>query len=95
MSDLQPFNQFIILLVVSIIAAYAATSLMLGARPGRTVRVATSAIVATVFVHAYLILTGQGPDQFALISIIMMLIYGAIGSFLLDALRRRFFNRAE
>ena len=95
MSEMQPVHQFIILLVVSIVAAYAVTSLVLGAKPGRTLRVSVSAIVATVFVHAYLILTGQGPDQFVLVSVIMMLIYGAVGSLLLDVVRGKFFTQAK
>ena len=95
MTDLQPFNQFIMLVAISIVAAYAVTLLLLGARSNRVTRVSLSAVVATIFVHAYLILTGQGPDQFAVISIIMMLVYGFLGSLLLDWLRSKFFTHAS
>ena len=95
MTDLQPFNQFIILVAVAIVAAYAVTMLLLGARSTRVIRVSLSGVVATIFVHAYLILTGQGPDQFALISVVMMLIYGFLGSLLLDWLRSKFFTHAS
>ena len=94
MTDSYSFNQFAILVAVSILVAYGVTLLLAGAVRNRLVRVTISAVLATIFVHAYLILSGQGTDQLVLVSILMMLVYGWLGSFLLDWLKTRFLSTA-
>jgi hypothetical protein len=90
MSDPSNLVHFIVLLVIAIVCAYGVTLALVGTRKGRTIRVLLSSLVTVIFVHAYLILIGEGVDQFILISAIFVMIYGAVGSWLLDWLRTRF-----
>jgi hypothetical protein len=90
MPDLQNTTHFIVLLAVSVLAAYLVTLALVGTGKGRTVRVLLSGFITAVFVHAYLIIIGEGLDQFVLVSVLFVMIYGAIGSFLLDWIRSRF-----
>ena len=83
------------MLAVAITAAYLVTVALVGTRRGKTLRILLSSFITAVFVHAYLILVGEGLDQFILISVLFVMVYGAIGSWLLDWIRTRFIQREK
>jgi predicted neutral ceramidase superfamily lipid hydrolase len=89
MSELSAFHQFILIMVVAIVLAFA-IALALVRSPGLSMsRVLLTAVLSTIIVHAYLMLFGGGLDQFVLVSLVMMLLYGFLGGLLLDWMRSK------
>ncbi len=89
MSDLSSFHQFILLIVFAIVAAYVVASLLVRGGQRSMPRVLLTSVLATVIVHAFLIRLGEGTDQFVLVSVLIMLVYGFVGGWVLDWLRVR------
>ena len=90
MSDFNALHQFLLLVVAGITVAYVLASMLFRGKEPSFHRVVVTSVLATILVHGYLLVFGEGTDQFLLISVVVMLAYGFIGGLVLDWLRTRF-----